>query len=250
MKPNLALAGCYREQLAAPRPRGVAPRAGPGDRLERHHPRLPGRADHPPELPDRARAPAPHPGLRRRGGERGGRGGPRRGGAGPGALRAGARARLGAPRPRGARVRPRLGGAERWRLRLATGVLAAVLGLACATGGAPVVHEVKPGENLYRIASYYDVSVSDILRENGIADPRELQPGQRLRIPHARRAAGAAAAAPARGPRGPGGLAPRAAALPVQGPGGAAAERAVALRGAPRGAPRRQRLRLARWPGR
>lgn len=73
------------------------------------------------------------------------------------------------------------------RRRLATALLAAALGLACASRGGPVVHEVKPGENLYRIASYYDSSISGILRENGLADPRELQPGQRLRIPDARR---------------------------------------------------------------
>jgi murein DD-endopeptidase MepM/ murein hydrolase activator NlpD len=71
--------------------------------------------------------------------------------------------------------------------RLATAVLALALGLACATGGTPVVHEVKPGENLYRIASYYDVSIAAVLRANGLDDPRELQPGQRLRIPDARR---------------------------------------------------------------
>ena len=74
-------------------------------------------------------------------------------------------------------------------LRLATGVLAAALALGCATGGAPVVHEVKPGENLYRIASYYDASISSLLEANGIDDPRALRPGQRLVIPNARRPA-------------------------------------------------------------
>jgi len=52
-----------------------------------------------------------------------------------------------------------------------------------------VVHTVKPGENLYRISSYYGVPLSDILDANGIADPRALEPGARLRIPNARRAA-------------------------------------------------------------
>jgi murein DD-endopeptidase MepM/ murein hydrolase activator NlpD len=70
-----------------------------------------------------------------------------------------------------------------------TAVLAAALALACATGGTPVVHEVKPGENLYRIAGYYDVSIAALLRANGIEDPRDLAPGQRLRIPDARRPA-------------------------------------------------------------
>jgi lipoprotein NlpD len=50
-----------------------------------------------------------------------------------------------------------------------------------------VVHEVKPGENLYRISSWYDVPISEILDANGLEDPRALRPGQRLRIPHARR---------------------------------------------------------------
>jgi murein DD-endopeptidase MepM/ murein hydrolase activator NlpD len=42
---------------------------------------------------------------------------------------------------------------------------------------------VQPGENLYRIALRYGVSVEDLARTNGIEDPRELRVGMRLQIP-------------------------------------------------------------------
>jgi murein DD-endopeptidase MepM/ murein hydrolase activator NlpD len=48
---------------------------------------------------------------------------------------------------------------------------------------------VQPGENLYRIALHYDVSVEALMRENGIRDPRALEVGTRLRIPGAKRTA-------------------------------------------------------------
>lgn len=59
--------------------------------------------------------------------------------------------------------------------------------LACAHREA-IQHTVKPGENLYRIASYYGVPISEILDANGLTDPRQLEPGQALAIPDARRA--------------------------------------------------------------
>jgi murein DD-endopeptidase MepM/ murein hydrolase activator NlpD len=76
---------------------------------------------------------------------------------------------------------------------LVCGIAAYALG--CATtapepGAEPrVVHVVQRGENLYRIALHYGVSVEALVRENGIRDPRALEVGTRLVIPGARRAA-------------------------------------------------------------
>jgi len=45
------------------------------------------------------------------------------------------------------------------------------------------VHVVKQGENLYRIAKRYGVSVEELKRANGIRDVTNVQIGTRLRIP-------------------------------------------------------------------
>jgi murein DD-endopeptidase MepM/ murein hydrolase activator NlpD len=74
-------------------------------------------------------------------------------------------------------------------------VLALTLTAGCASTGGPsrdrepAVHVVQRGENLYRIALHYGVSVEALMRANGIRDPRTLEVGQRLAIPGARRAA-------------------------------------------------------------
>jgi murein DD-endopeptidase MepM/ murein hydrolase activator NlpD len=83
-------------------------------------------------------------------------------------------------------------GARSHGLALAlTGIVA--LSLACLSPSAPpepvATHVVRRGENLYRIALHYGVSVEALMRENGIRDPRTLEVGQRLVIPGARRAA-------------------------------------------------------------
>jgi murein DD-endopeptidase MepM/ murein hydrolase activator NlpD len=67
---------------------------------------------------------------------------------------------------------------------LAALVLAAWLA-GCAFGGAAREsrHTVKPGDNLYRIALRYGVSVDDLMRANGISDPTQLEVGRTLRIP-------------------------------------------------------------------
>jgi lipoprotein NlpD len=83
-------------------------------------------------------------------------------------------------------------GARSHGLALAlTGIVA--LSLACLSPSAPpepvATHVVRRGENLYRIALHYGVSVEALMRENGIRDPRTLEVGQRLLIPGARRAA-------------------------------------------------------------
>ncbi len=48
-------------------------------------------------------------------------------------------------------------------------------------------HVVRPGENLYRIGKAYGIPYQTIARVNGISDPARIYPGQRLRIPGARR---------------------------------------------------------------
>ncbi len=74
----------------------------------------------------------------------------------------------------------------------AAAIAAAVLALLltnCAHGpeGDGVFHTVAAGENVFRIAQYYQVSVSSILEANQIRDERALQIGERLWIPEARR---------------------------------------------------------------
>ena len=68
--------------------------------------------------------------------------------------------------------------------------IAALLGLAsgCTTpSGIGTLHTVRPGENLYRIALYYEVSVTEILAANAIDDPRDIAVGTRLEIPRTMR---------------------------------------------------------------
>jgi len=74
---------------------------------------------------------------------------------------------------------------------LLTGFLALAPGCLSPSGPAEpsATHVVQRGENLYRIALHYGVSVDALMRENGIRDPRTLEVGQRLVIPGARRAA-------------------------------------------------------------
>lgn len=48
---------------------------------------------------------------------------------------------------------------------------------------AEPVHVVRPGETLYRIARRYGVTVDELARYNQIADPTQIEAGQRIRIP-------------------------------------------------------------------
>jgi murein DD-endopeptidase MepM/ murein hydrolase activator NlpD len=72
----------------------------------------------------------------------------------------------------------------------AAAALAALLS-SCAHAPFPegdgVFHTVRRGENIFRIARYYQVSASAILDANGIRDERALRIGERLWIPEARR---------------------------------------------------------------
>ena len=68
-----------------------------------------------------------------------------------------------------------------------------LLAIGCSTPSPPrsasrVVHQVKTGETIYRIARYYQVSTERIVRANRIRDVREIRPGQRLLIPGSRKA--------------------------------------------------------------
>ena len=84
-----------------------------------------------------------------------------------------------------------MGRLEKRRIRAALAVAAAlaVLWLGCVHSprGSGVVHIVRPGENIFRIARYYEVSVSAIVDANRIRDERSVQIGERLWIPEARR---------------------------------------------------------------
>lgn len=57
------------------------------------------------------------------------------------------------------------------------------VGMAQASEDCPLVHTVKPGENLTRIAKQYGVSVGDLVDENKIANPNQIRAGQSLCIP-------------------------------------------------------------------
>ncbi len=79
----------------------------------------------------------------------------------------------------------------RARGRCASGVAALLVALALvACTSAPrqgVTHVVRPGENIYRIASYYQVPQRDVVRANRIRDVTQVAIGTQLWIPGARR---------------------------------------------------------------
>jgi len=49
--------------------------------------------------------------------------------------------------------------------------------------GSVVLHVVRPGENLTRLAASYGTSIAAIVRANGLANPNWVEIGQQLRIP-------------------------------------------------------------------
>ena len=67
-------------------------------------------------------------------------------------------------------------------------VLLAVLAgsLGCARYSNGFFHEVRPGENLYRIGRHYGVEARQIARVNRVRDVTGLRVGQRLWIPKSR----------------------------------------------------------------
>ena len=50
---------------------------------------------------------------------------------------------------------------------------------------ADVMHEVAPGETVWRLSKMYDVQMEDIVRANDLADATMLEQGQKLSIPNA-----------------------------------------------------------------
>lgn len=50
-----------------------------------------------------------------------------------------------------------------------------------------VYHQVRPGQTLFRIAKTYGIEVEELSRVNRIADPADIEVGDRLFIPGARR---------------------------------------------------------------
>ena len=78
---------------------------------------------------------------------------------------------------------------SRRRLVVALGALVLGVGLSCVGPRNATVHVVKPGENLYRIAGFYEVPVQEILRANRVRDVRALPVGTRLHIPGTRKQA-------------------------------------------------------------
>lgn len=48
-----------------------------------------------------------------------------------------------------------------------------------------VIHEVGPGETVWRISKMYDIPMEDIVRVNNLSDATQLEKGQRLIIPNA-----------------------------------------------------------------
>jgi len=73
----------------------------------------------------------------------------------------------------------------RMRARIAVLLVAALTAalLAAPAAAQGRTHVVQPGENLYRIALKYGVTVDDLMRVNGLVDPRQLRVGQVLIIP-------------------------------------------------------------------
>jgi len=76
--------------------------------------------------------------------------------------------------------------------RAVAAALALGLALACSSPAPPppagesVVHVLRPGETIYRLSRYYDVSVEAIVRANHIRDVADVPVGARIVIPGAR----------------------------------------------------------------
>jgi murein DD-endopeptidase MepM/ murein hydrolase activator NlpD len=70
---------------------------------------------------------------------------------------------------------------------LGLGAALAALDGCAHTRDDGVVHALRPGENLYRLSRYYEVSTQSIIDANDIEDPHAIPAGTRLWIPGARR---------------------------------------------------------------
>jgi murein DD-endopeptidase MepM/ murein hydrolase activator NlpD len=75
-------------------------------------------------------------------------------------------------------------------------VFALALAAGCASRPKSVLHVVQRGENLYRIALHYGVTVEAIAEANGIEDETQLEVGTALTIPRPERGTADAALVP------------------------------------------------------
>lgn len=67
---------------------------------------------------------------------------------------------------------------------LSIGILLSPVGtLAAPAGQEPIIHVVRQGETLSRIAGRYGVSVAALIQANGITNPDRIYAGQSLTIP-------------------------------------------------------------------
>jgi murein DD-endopeptidase MepM/ murein hydrolase activator NlpD len=78
-----------------------------------------------------------------------------------------------------------MGRVVRRAVRVATALAVLATLVSCAHGGRTKgsEHVVEPGENLYRIALRYGVTVGDIVKANHIEDPTKVPVGTKLFIP-------------------------------------------------------------------
>ncbi len=58
-----------------------------------------------------------------------------------------------------------------------------VLPVIAQDGSTPATHVVQPGENLFRIALHYNISLDTLMAANGLSDPNLVVVGQTLVIP-------------------------------------------------------------------
>ena len=84
---------------------------------------------------------------------------------------------------------------EEWCRAIASLVVVALAGCSAGVGsrevairGEGIYHQVRRGENLYRIGKAYGVSHEELARANGIADAGRLEVGQRIFVPGGTRA--------------------------------------------------------------
>lgn len=68
-------------------------------------------------------------------------------------------------------------------LALATALVVGMLGPGFAVAAEPVTHTVAQDETLSSIAQRYGVPLDALVMANGLTDPNQVQPGQRLLIP-------------------------------------------------------------------
>jgi lipoprotein NlpD len=70
---------------------------------------------------------------------------------------------------------------ERWWL------LGWLVSLAACFAERGVYHQVRRGENLYRIGKAYGIPYAELARRNGIRDPSKIEVGQKIFVPGAAR---------------------------------------------------------------